>query len=331
LTMIHFMPFTYLPDALIEALTRAVGPVSVLQPLETLVTPAMQNAAAQGLLSLRPCRALDTGLLERAMKDFTGWADLHQGRSGDLAGFYKANEAPGGCEPEESTSQIKDRVRRGGAPVSGRTAGPLVQAALFLCLAHTYDRQQAALASELIAVQNMQERLDHILRGAPESKAAGGAPSAEGPVDRGLYMTGQRVHAWARLSLAIADAAGLFLTNSRAVWDHMLDTLPDAVRLGPWRLDPSASGQPLDAMLQADGLLEMLGLLARSPDPRRAAPPPTGYEKGAASGAALTICALTGCTPRAMLARLLNIPPAEGAPDLGKPVSRNALIGHINI
>lgn len=329
--MIHFMPFTYLPDALIGPLTRAVGPVSVLQPLETLVTPALQNAAEQGLLSLRPCKALDTGMLERAIKDFTGWADLHQGRSGDLAGFFKANAASGGREPTESSSQIKDRVRRGGAPVSGQTADPLVQAALFLCLAHTYDRQQAALASELSAVQNMQDRLDHILRGVAESKAAWGAPTAGGPADRGLYMTDQRVHAWARLSLGIADAAGLFLTTSRAVWDHMLDTLPDAVRLGPWRLDPSASGQPRDAMVQADGLQEMIGLLARSPDPRRAALPPKGYEEGAASGAALTICALTGCPPRAMLARLLNIPPAEGAPDLEKPVLRNALIGHINI
>lgn len=332
--MIDYMPFTFLPDALIGPLTRAVGPVAVLQPLETMATPAMQQASAQGLLHLRPCPGLDAAMLQSAVKGYTDWAAQHQGRSGDLTGVFKAKEVLGTQSLEESPNRIKTQVRRGVVSPPEQAADPMVQAALFLSLAHEYDGQKDALSNDLEAVDHMQQRFAQILGATPVDRAGLRTPqgsSAEGlSIDRGQYMTQRRVQAWARLAIALEDVGSLVLTTSQAVWEHLNDALADGVHLGTWALGPCPAGQSPPSRLSIDDVQAMIAQMTRSSNPQREDYLKTGGSMEAATGATLTLTAVPGCPPRSMLARFLNLQPANHPRVSEKAPPPNTLIGHIS-
>jgi hypothetical protein len=282
---INYMPFTYLSDETAVRLTQAVGPLTVLQPLDAMTTVGMRALESTGALNLRACPMIDAAQLERSIAAFTAWADLHKGQGKELAAFFKSREAQATGASEASPNQIRTHIRRQGKTEPEALSDPLLKAALFLCLAHTYDHQQDALNMDLGSVQAMEDRFGLILGNAEEETSTIGSPllpAGTGPADRGLYMTAQRLNAWARLTGCIETADDLYLTDSPAVWDHLDDALPDLLRIGQWQLrSPDTQG----SLLSIDGLSRMLTLLAQSPDPQNEdllrIAPPTAASPGA--------------------------------------------------
>lgn len=328
---INYMPFTYLPDEMSVRLTQAVGPLTVLQPLDAMATVGMRALESTGELNLRACPMIDAVQLERSIAAFTAWADLHKGHGQELAAFFKSREAQAIRASEASPNQIRTQIRCHGKTEPEALADPLLKAALFLCLAHTYDHQQDTLNMDLGSVQAMEDRFGRILGNAEEETSTLGSPllpAGAGPMDRGLYMTAQRLSAWARLTGCIETADDLYLTDSPAVWDHLDDALPDLLRIGQWQLrSPETEGPSLSI----DGLSKMLAVLAQSPDPQNAdlsrfAPP-----KAASPEMSLTLFALSGCPPPRMLSRLLKGAADSDAATLGAPAALNTLFGYISL
>ncbi len=330
---INYMPFTHIPDDIAVGSTRAVGPLTVLQPLDAMASAGMRALADQGALHLRACPMIDAAKLEHSVAAFTAWADLHKGHGGELAGFYKSRESQAVRASEGSPNQIRTHIRRQGNADPEDVADPLLKAALFLCLAHTYDLQQDTLNKDLGSFQDLEDRFGRILGNTEEETTALGSPlllAAAGHGDRGLYMTAQRLSAWARLTDCMEAADALYLTDSPAVWDHLSEMLPDLLRIGQWRLQsPDTQGPTLNP----DGLSEMLAVLAKAPDPLNAdlsrfAP---STVDPSASGASLTLCALAGCPPRGTLSRLMKVASDSDANRSGTLAAANTLFGYISL
>jgi hypothetical protein len=328
---INYMPFTYLSDETAVRLTQAVGPLTVLQPLDALTTVGMRALESTGELILCACPMIDAAQLEGSIAAFTAWADLHKGHGSELAAFFKSREAQATGASEASPNQIRTHIRRQGKTEPEALSDPLLKAALFLCLAHTYDHQQDTLNMDLGSVQAMEDRFGLILGNAEEETSTMGSrllPAGTGPADRGLYMTAQRLNAWARLTGCIETADDLYLTDSPAVWDHLGDALADLVRIGQWQVRSPDTEGPL---LSIDDLSRMLAVLAQSPEPQKADlsrfAPPTA----ASPGASVTLFAIAGCPPYQMLSRLLKGVADSDAATMGAPAALNTLFGLISL
>ncbi|MBI5063717.1 MAG: hypothetical protein HZB87_09725, partial [Desulfatitalea sp.] len=152
--MIQYVPFTYISEDLASRLTRAMGPLAVWQPLESLVPAHMRTMAGEGRLQWRIPSGVDPVQLARAARSFSQWAEIHQGKVGDLSTFFKAGQGAGA--QESSAQQIRSQIRHWGDTGSTRADAALFHAALFLCLAHNYDQQQDALARELCSVRRLE-------------------------------------------------------------------------------------------------------------------------------------------------------------------------------
>jgi hypothetical protein len=331
LIKINYMPFTYLPDEMALRLTQAVGPVTVLQPLDAMATVGMRALESTGELNFRTCPMIDTAQLERSVAAFTAWADLHKGQGGELAAFFKSREAQALRASEASPNQIRTHIRRQGKTEPEALAEPLLKAALFLCLAHTYDHQQDTLNMDLGSVQAMEDQFGRILGNAEEEAGPLGSPllpAGADSADRGLYMTAQRLRAWARLTGCIETADDLYLTDSAAVRDHLDDVLPDLLRIGQWPVRSPGRQGPL---LSIEDLSGMLAVLARSPDPQKADLSRFTPTTAASQGASVTLFALAGCPPQRMLSRLLKGAADSVVATLGAPAALNTLFGYISL
>jgi len=207
--MIQYMPFTYIPEEHADRLIRAVGPLAVWQPQETASSHLHAFAAESRILWRRPV-GIDPAQLDQAARSFSQWGELHHGRAGKLNTIYKASE--GDVPPEGSVHQIRSQIRRGRDPGATEADSSLFQAALFLCLAHRYDREQDALARELGSVRRLEAQLGKILGEGDDPKASSGPPvmlTGDGVTDPGLFMAERRLQAWARLAASQAEPDGV--------------------------------------------------------------------------------------------------------------------------
>ncbi|MCJ8502770.1 hypothetical protein [Desulfatitalea alkaliphila] len=328
--MIHFMPFTHLHGERIQRLADGLGRLTVLQPLASLVPSAMHQAAAQERLHLQPCPRIDERQLTQSLKGFADWAALHRNDGEPLAGIYHFQAARAADALEESPNRIRTRLQRAAAAKADEAADPLLQAALFLCLAHRFDEQQDALQNDMGAVRAMEDRLERLLGEAPDDSSSAdalsqGAAGQSAMADLGAHMTERRVQAWARLALGSNALGHLYVTDSMAVWQHLLEMLPEAQPVGNEPLGGGADGSATDA--GATALQQHLHRLAAGGD---FAPDEDEKAAGAAVGAGsgrLTLRRLQACTPATLLTRLCKQPAAaqDVSPDTVQPP--NVLIG----
>jgi hypothetical protein len=305
--MIICMPFTYLPSHDLEKITRHLGVLAVYAPLPEQVPETMRRFAAQGLLDLRTPGSLDAGRLALALDQFRQWADMHRGSIADMAGFLKSSAGRPPLVDPTSPTQISSEVRRFGESRKETEVAPLFRAALFLAMAQSYDRHHDDMARELGAVSDMEKRMLERLTGDGGEDPGGalrttgsdsGLQSGEEP---GLFMTDERIGAWAELALADSPPAHLFLTTSPAVMGQLGERFPDAVFLGHWSLE-TGTGEDVpvkERRRRIAGLAEGAGIEEGAFD---------GCMTAARPGDALTMSlfVLDGCPPRSMLSRLLG-------------------------
>ncbi|MDA8140037.1 MAG: hypothetical protein M0036_15420 [Desulfobacteraceae bacterium] len=333
--MIHLLPFTYLPEALIEPLYSALGAVAVCEPLADLTPTHMRAAAEKGVLELVPPPGIDPMQLRQVLANFSTWAELHQGRGADLIGQFRGSQLQAAGQGEADAHQIRDQIKKPGHNVLPAGTDHGFEAALFLCLAHTYDQQQATVDLDLGRVQSMEAQLGRIL-GEPDPDQGDLALESSSHLsgrheDLGNYMTQQRLESWARLSLDRADETSVFVTTSRAVWDELLEQWPQAVPAGQYSL-PNASAVPNSAAGPSTSaeLRQTLLQLTASPAPVPPMAEASNLAPSAAAGPALILFVIPRCPPREFLSKWLPKRPTESAQGMEGTAGTRTVLGLVS-
>ncbi len=307
--MIHYMPFTYIPDALIGQLTGQLGPLVVHMPMETAASESMKSALKAGSLQFRCREGINPVQLQQSANAFISWAELHGGKSGDLAGFFRAGQWQTGANVEPGTQQLRSLIRNWEHAASEKQINdPVFEAALFVLMAHRYDQQQDALDQDLGSVQSLETRFRHIL-GEPD--AGGSVLPSDGniqPTDPGRYMTHQRIQAWAQLAQGQIEKDSVLITTSQAVWDYILEAFPNtSLYRYPLELikkevfsEADPMGRQLKTrLLQFISASDPIGPTTNSGEQRHGVKP-------AEKGFFITFCLLKGCPPDHLLSWFLE-------------------------
>ena len=332
--MIFYFPFTYLPEPLIRPLTGILGPLTILQPLAKQIPTYMNAWVDRGALHSFTPACIDAVRLEQAIQRFTSWAALHGGKPGDLKRFFQTVQGAGAWLQGPPTAEIRTQLRSGfQEKVSTSQDDPFSQATLFLSLAHMFDEQQDALARDLSSVRSLEERFGEILGEPSDRKTVLGpdvtTSSRNGFADPGVFMTTQRLQAWARVACACEVPATLFVTTSRAVWDLFCDDFPEAIRLLKVNLSMDTNGP--EEKGQGNG--EWIGAvtaLAIADDPCTVSLSHLGAREGSVdTGASISLSALVGLPPHAMLARYLSPAPSASTQEVDNQ-TKNTLVAYID-
>lgn len=330
--MICCFPFTYLSDTLIDPLTETLGPLMLLQPLEKPVPLHMQKRVDGGILQLFSPADIDGARIEQAIQAFTSWAALHGGKPGDLKRFFQASQGAEQWLQGPPTNEIRAQLRH---ELRGKTApqqvDTLFQAAFFLALAHRYDQQQDDVVVDIGSVHSLETRFGEILDGPGDRKTSLGPDLTtsfpNGAADPGMFMTAQRLEAWARMAATCEISANLFATTSRAVWELLNDRFSEMGITQTVKLGLGGKGGENQESAQ-EAWSDALAALARSDDPGAVAL--DHLDAGEDAWASLTVLSLAGVTPPEMMARLIDEPTsARGVEKAGQV--RNTLIGHVAV
>lgn len=325
--MFEYMPFSYVPEPLIDPLSRALGPIAVWQPSDDLVAAHMRAASEKGLLQLQYPADVNQSLLVLAIKQYASWADLHKGRSGDLAGFFRSEQETAAWM-QESARAIRTQILSTGRDESVEVESPLFQAALFLSLAHRYDQQQDALNLELRSVASLERRFGRILgEDEEENKVSGaGSPLDQAFFDSGAYMTERRIETWARLATGGRSSERVFFTTSQAVWESLIERLPEAVPAAQIDLDPRQTGHSA-----SEGLTELIATLLEARDPRNVTGNRMATNPEQRSAWTLLLHVLVGCAPDRALDRLMRGPSGPRVPEKSAAAPPNTVFGYLRI
>ncbi len=326
--MICYLPFTYISERHLALLCQQLGPLTMYIPDETLVPDHMRAAAGEGDIDLRPLQTLAPGRLIAAIQAFKQWAHLHQGNLADVAGFFKAANGRFPMMDETNPSQIRTQIRRFEDSPAGEDVDPLFQAALFLAMAQEYDQQQESMRQGLGSVQTLEREMLGRLAGVSGADSGAGLDTTTSPppadLETGGYMTAARLEAWAQLALQDADPPLVYLTDSPAVIDHLLNLFPEAEKAVHLEISTHAAGCHPSVRQRRDALKCLCD--ATTPQPNL----PEGFESiSEEESAGLTLYLLNAIAPRIMLQRLS---PSKSADDTAVDVGKTqALIGLVTL
>ena len=323
-----YFPFTYISKPTAQALAACFAQTSVYQLAASKIPDEMRESADQGLFEIRTPVDDDGKKLDAIVKEYRTWADVHRGSE---IGFLKSMADTIPYFDETASSQIRAEIKKTGKKSpSPEKPDPLVRARLFLHMAQELDLENDRLTRDLVAVEAMEEDFMKELKGEDdEDPARAAAIQALESDDPGHYMTQERMESWALLMQQDPQVSGLFITNSRAVLDLLLDRMPEMAQVN--RFDAVPAGVP-DAEARAawqDELIKHLENLADGPWPTDVEPIPDPTEvPRSKTTVALTLFIAPGKTPHEFFAEVLeNDALKTGSTD--DPRFKNTLIGLI--
>jgi hypothetical protein len=323
--MFEYMPFSYMPASLIDSLTRALGPVTVWQPSDDLVPAHMRAAVEKGLLYLHYPADVNQTLLALTIQQYASWADLHKGRSGDLTGFFRSEQETA-TGVQESTRVIRAQIRSSGRDESAAVESPQFQAALFLGLAHRYDQQQDALSLELRSVASLEQKFGRILGEDGEGNLASGRTPVDQVFDPGAFMTERRIEAWARVAAGGRSSERVFLTTSQAVWESLIDRLPEAVPAPHIDLDPEQMDHSV-----SEELTDLISTLLKAENPRGVTSRRVSMNSERRPGWRLLLHVLIGQPSHKALARITQARRAPWVPEGSLAAPSNTIFGYFRM
>jgi hypothetical protein len=347
--MIQLMPFTYLSDRLIRRLASTIGPFGICGLGDALVPTHMRSWVRQEALAVLLPTGLNVDHVTAAIKELEQWGSLHEGHTAALASIFAANPSRSPLVDENAPTRIRSRIRRRDDGDSDRHAARLFQSALVLAVAQSYDEQQDAVINRLAIVDHMQSEMFARLTDEPSNAAdiAGLHPGPDGPAadpEPGLAFVDKRIEAWACVASRLPSAAHLYLTTSAAVYDGVLERLPDAVRLGQWHIgtDSAVNFEATDRLTGQIGQvakkprwLSQIESLAEMEEPLGLSLDLDMNDQTAKGPAKLTLHLMPGLTPQVVLSRLAKDISTEHRME-ARPVKgsgtgvRNTLFGYIS-
>jgi hypothetical protein len=217
-------PFTWLPEAHLQAVLRHFrGPV-VLAPSDQGVSPQMRQWHEAGRIELvTPVRG-DGDRMAGLLKGFRSWAETHRGGDRSIARILEAGVP---FFDDSHVARLRSQIRKGESEARGDSLDRLTRARLFLLMAESYDRQSRELEAELDNLETLETAMLSGLRDE-ESLGEGAVQKAASPTppDPGRFMTDERIRAWARFYLASGadrEMPAVFATTSRIVLETVLD------------------------------------------------------------------------------------------------------------
>lgn len=309
-----YLPYTYIRASLLSVLNTCFSQTVVYQAAPSQPLPADALGSASDILEIRLPAAGEEDIIEKTCRDYRRWLQLNPGCDRELL------KISGGRAPfwdETTPSNIIYQIRGGRQSESADQS--LLAARIFLVLAQLYDRQQSALNQDMVQLARQEEALMRELRGGEALGKTGARP--DGPPPAAEYMVEKRLKAWARLLLADTSnrVGGLFITDSRAVWELLLAEAPSARLLF----------QGLPAAADQKGCPDPETL--RSWFAEELPPGPGAMVDGAAPDrggrAVLTIYGIPDLRPAAFFAKVAGT--SEPAASTGPSALRNTLIAHL--
>ena len=291
-----YFPFTYVSGELIARINEYVGPFIVYQPLSDQPPAPVAEAAREGRIEFRsPVTGDEAQILDAAQRS-QHWGMAHQGH-------MEAFRVPAGGDfyNETFAAEIRSEILGTKTPQAG--PAPMYTARLFLYLAQAFDMQQSTLHEELTASDRTRKQMFSDLKGDAETRLP--ASEKHSPEDLGEYQTRNRIASWLRLADAETEPVSVLLTTSRAVFEHILEFVPN-VQIAQ-TFDP---GPPGDAFKQA--LPGYWQDLAQSPSPEAVTPPAAEGLPAETAEFRLTVAVLPASTPAELLAKLLD--PDQSSP-----------------
>jgi hypothetical protein len=303
--MICYMPFTHIEEPHLKLLTGAFGSITLYSPAETLVPDQMRQWELDALLEIRhPCK-VEGDRLSAIVQDYKAWAQIHQGRIGDMAGFVKSRPERYVLMEDTNPSQIRHQVRHYGEPQGNDSADPLIDAVLFLALTQEFDTQQYAMERELEAVQALERQMIQQISGYGSDAGDAVSVTETPPVSYRDYayspqMIPQRVRAWSILALKDSVFPWLYVTQSRPIVEHLLDQFAEETVLYDQPL-VSAENEPL---MPPQRMRELVQAMSADPTEPATEAPAVHGEPMPVSNVRLIIYRLTGVAPRIFLETL---------------------------
>ena len=298
-----YFPFTFMTTPVCQTLAACFRQTAVYQISSTKIPGEMQQFEKSGILDVRMPVKYDGDKLDTILKQYRSWANSHQGS--EMA-FLKARAHEIPFFDETSTRQIAADIKSKGESQnrSQEKPDPLLNAGLFLHLAQEYDMQNLTLTEDLQAIEAMEHDFMKDLKG--ESQDLDEEAALEKRLethDPGYYMTKERVHAWSRIMQRDQEGSGLYVTNSRSVFEFLIDSTPEAQLVDVLDAIPVVDNEVEELETWRDELMKHLEMLTivvwiAKTDPIITAPEIPGCE----TTVSLTLYIVPGKTPREFFA-----------------------------
>jgi hypothetical protein len=256
-----YFPFTYIPESVGKTLAACFRQTTVYQISGTKIPEDMQELSRDGILDIRRPVEVNGKFLDNILKDYRAWVNIHKGtETAFLAAM--ANKIP--FFDESASSQIRADLKKIEKQIPLKEKpDPLFNAKLFLHVAQEFDLQQKELDEDLMDIDAMEDDFMKNLKWEDDDDHARAVARRQWDKDDpGHFMTTERINAWASLMLQDSQMSGLFITTSRAVLEHLIETVPEMEQVVC--LDDIPLGVVDNETLSnwQNSLLEMLEMLA---------------------------------------------------------------------
>ncbi|UCD88973.1 MAG: hypothetical protein JSW04_11030 [Desulfobacterales bacterium] len=222
-----YFPFTFISEPVFDALSACFGKIVVYQSSKVNIPEKMKEWAHSGQLEIRIPIKGDEVKIDNILQDFKDWAELHQGSE---LSILKTQIEKIPFFSENAISQITLDIKRQNREKPARKKPDvLFNARLFLQIAQEHDFQADVLRKDFLLFETMENNLMKNLKGEIDSPQMDIEPHPSVKTnDTGHYMTKERIAAWIHIMAHDDHLPGLFVTHSRSVIEHLLDTAPEA-------------------------------------------------------------------------------------------------------
>ena len=217
-----YFPFTSISKSTMESLAACFTSVAVYRISETEMPDDMAEWADDGFLKILLPISGEEKKIHAILNDYKEWADLHQ--KTPSAYFKHQTEVPFYSDTSVSkirtdiTKRTKDKEKKGKTEINPDDR--IFAARIFLTLAEEYDANRSFLHKELQVLHDMEKKLFDELKGEPDELAVFSLQGvADEKEDPGLYLSEERIKAWSCLMVADKKENGVYVTDSRGVFD----------------------------------------------------------------------------------------------------------------
>jgi hypothetical protein len=230
-----YFPTTYVSPPAAAALRALFPSVVTCQPFAGREPPDMRALKESGFLEVLTPLAGDEQRLDDMLREFQQWARLHADGAGLQAAFWghRLQTDPLTADGTSSllVAQIKSRLSPACEPTESDRFMP---ARVFLHLAQEFDRQSYEIQRDLARHEKLSAQLLHSLTEENDPPAGGRehAPAFR-PAGHEDHLWQSRLTAWARLFLCQPYPSHVFVSCSVAVVEHVIASVPRALRLLP--------------------------------------------------------------------------------------------------
>jgi hypothetical protein len=216
-----FFPFTFISKAAAKALHSLLGRIIVYSPSKLIGTALVNDAELVNLINRRIPVAGDEDLVKRIIRDFKAWGDIKRDGGMDMSKFTGMSIP---FFDENSINQIKTDIKKGLSAPAEMQENPLLQARIFLHLAHEFDQHNNDVNQELLLCEELERKLINDLTGTDGDTFNQNKPRKVLIDTSDNFKTGTRISAWTRIFLHDQEkSAPVFITTSSDTIEYLKD------------------------------------------------------------------------------------------------------------